>query len=119
MIKEKQRWCGGAGDTAAGLMVLQDAVRLFLRRGVIDQAFRLELKEAMMLLIANDAPLGLEWLDHALQGDWADHRKCRQGGAVGWQFPGTFCKEGLESAAQSVRRGRPSKLRPRCTSLPC
>ncbi len=30
------------------------------------------LKEAMLLLIANDAPLGPEWLDHPLKGDWAD-----------------------------------------------
>lgn len=34
------------------------------------------LKEAMLLLIANDGPLGPEWLDHALKGDWADHREC-------------------------------------------
>ena len=26
------------------------------------------LEEAMLLLIANDAPLGPEWLDHALMG---------------------------------------------------
>jgi len=38
------------------------------------------LKEAMMLLMANDAPLGPEWLDHALRGDWADHRECHIGG---------------------------------------
>jgi mRNA interferase YafQ len=38
------------------------------------------LKEAMLLLIANDAPLGAEWLDHALKGDWADHRECHIGG---------------------------------------
>ena len=38
------------------------------------------LKEAMMLLIANDAPLGPEWLDHPLKGDWADHRECHIGG---------------------------------------
>jgi len=38
------------------------------------------LKEAMLLLIANDGPLGAEWLDHALQGDWADHRECHIGG---------------------------------------
>ena len=37
------------------------------------------LKEAM-LLIANDAPLGPEWLDHPLKGDWADHRECHIGG---------------------------------------
>ncbi len=38
------------------------------------------LKEAMVLLIANDAPLGPEWLDHALKGQWADHRECHIGG---------------------------------------
>jgi len=38
------------------------------------------LKEAMMLLIGRDQPLGAEWLDHALTGDWADHRECHIGG---------------------------------------
>ena len=38
------------------------------------------LKEAMMLLIANDAPLGAEWLDHSLKGQWVDHRECHIGG---------------------------------------
>lgn len=38
------------------------------------------LKAAMLLLIANDAPLGPEWLDHALKGEWADHRECHIGG---------------------------------------
>lgn len=38
------------------------------------------LKEAMLLLIANNAPLNPEWLDHALKGDWADHRECHIGG---------------------------------------
>jgi mRNA interferase YafQ len=38
------------------------------------------LKEAMLLLIANDAPLGPEWLDHPLGGDWAEHRECHVGG---------------------------------------
>jgi mRNA interferase YafQ len=38
------------------------------------------LKEAMLWLIANDAPLGPEWLDHALKGAWADHRECHIGG---------------------------------------
>ena len=38
------------------------------------------LKEAMMLLIANDGPLGPEWLDHALSGDWEGHRECHIGG---------------------------------------
>ena len=34
----------------------------------------------MLALIANDAPLGPEWLDHALVGEWADHRECHVGG---------------------------------------
>lgn len=38
------------------------------------------LKEAMMLLIANDSPLGPEWLDHPLKGNWSDHRECHIGG---------------------------------------
>jgi mRNA interferase YafQ len=39
-----------------------------------------QLKSAMLLLIANDDPLPSEWLDHALKGDWADHRECHIGG---------------------------------------
>jgi len=39
-----------------------------------------QLKEAMMLLIANDAPLGPEWFDHPLKGEWADYRECHIGG---------------------------------------
>ena len=38
------------------------------------------LKQAMLLLVANDGPLGAEWLDHALAGDWAGHRECHVGG---------------------------------------
>ncbi|MBS0462008.1 MAG: type II toxin-antitoxin system YafQ family toxin [Proteobacteria bacterium] len=38
------------------------------------------LKEAMLLLIAADAPLGPEWLDHPIKGDWGDHRECHIGG---------------------------------------
>ena len=34
----------------------------------------------MILLIANDGPLGPEWLDHALAGAWAAHRECHIGG---------------------------------------
>lgn len=39
-----------------------------------------QLKEAMLLLIANDSPLGPEWMDHPLKGDWADCRECHIGG---------------------------------------
>lgn len=38
------------------------------------------LKEAMTLLINNDAPLGSEWLDHPLKGNWEGHRECHIGG---------------------------------------
>jgi mRNA interferase YafQ len=39
-----------------------------------------KLKEVMLLLIANDAPLGSQWLDHPLGGDWDGHRECHVGG---------------------------------------
>jgi mRNA interferase YafQ len=39
-----------------------------------------QLKEAMLLLIANHEPLGPEWLDHPLGGDWMGHRECHIGG---------------------------------------
>jgi mRNA interferase YafQ len=38
------------------------------------------LKEVMLLLIANDAPLGPEWRDHPLKGDWTGYRECHVGG---------------------------------------
>jgi mRNA interferase YafQ len=55
---------------------LKDWLRLS-HSGRYDMA---RLKTAMLLLIANDAPLGAEWLDHALKGNWADHRECHIGG---------------------------------------
>jgi len=39
-----------------------------------------QLKEAMLLLIANDGAMPAEWRDHALTGDWSDHRECHIGG---------------------------------------
>lgn len=38
------------------------------------------LKEAMLLLIANDAPPGPEWKDHPLKGRWTGSRECHIGG---------------------------------------
>ncbi len=38
------------------------------------------LKQAMLLLVANDGPLGPEWLDHPLKGGWVGHRECHIGG---------------------------------------
>ncbi|NHZ78944.1 type II toxin-antitoxin system mRNA interferase toxin, RelE/StbE family [Massilia sp. CCM 8695] len=38
------------------------------------------LKQAMMLLIANDGPLPAQWHDHSLSGKWERHRECHIGG---------------------------------------
>ncbi|MDR0275129.1 MAG: type II toxin-antitoxin system YafQ family toxin [Burkholderiaceae bacterium] len=38
------------------------------------------LKQAMLLLIANDGPLDPPWRDHPLIGDWVGHRECHIGG---------------------------------------
>jgi len=38
------------------------------------------LKEVMILLIANDASLPPEYLDHQLSGDWDGFRECHVGG---------------------------------------
>ena len=62
------------------------------------------LKEVMLLLIANDAPLGSEWLDHALKGDWADHWECHIGG----DFLLIYQVEG--NAINFVRAGTHSEL---------
>jgi mRNA interferase YafQ len=38
------------------------------------------LKDAMLLLVGNDGPLGEEWKDHSLKGEWAGYRECHVGG---------------------------------------
>jgi mRNA interferase YafQ len=38
------------------------------------------LKQAMLLLIANNCSLEADWRDHALKGEWAGHRECHIGG---------------------------------------
>jgi mRNA interferase YafQ len=38
------------------------------------------LRRAMLLLVANDAPLGAEWRDHPLKGEWRACRECHIGG---------------------------------------
>lgn len=67
-----------------------------------------QLKEAMMLLIANDEPLPREWRDHALAGDWADHRECHIGG----DFLSIYRLEGDGKSASIVfvRAGTHSEL---------
>lgn len=62
------------------------------------------LKEAMLVLIANDAPLGPEWLDHALKGAWADHRECH----IGCDFLLIYQLEG--AAINFVRAGTHAEL---------
>jgi mRNA interferase YafQ len=37
------------------------------------------LKAVMLMLIANDAPLGAEWQDHPLKGEWLGTRECHVG----------------------------------------
>lgn len=39
-----------------------------------------QLKEAMVLLTANNGPLDPEWKDHELNGDWSGFRECHIGG---------------------------------------
>ena len=55
---------------------LQDWERLS-RSGRYDMH---RLKQAMLLLVANDGPLGPEWSDHPLKGEWTGHRECHIGG---------------------------------------
>ena len=38
------------------------------------------LKQVMLLLVANDAPLDPQWKDHPLKGEWAGYRECHVGG---------------------------------------
>ncbi len=38
------------------------------------------LKAVMLLLIANDVPLGPERRDHPLKGTWSNYRECHMGG---------------------------------------
>ena len=47
------------------------------RSGRYDMA---RLKQVMLALVANDAPLGPEWRDHMLKGEWAGTRECHIGG---------------------------------------
>jgi len=38
------------------------------------------LKEAMLVLVANEGSFTAEWKDHALSGNWSGHRECHIGG---------------------------------------
>lgn len=66
------------------------------------------LKEVMLLLIANDAPLGEEWKDHALTGNWNDHRECHVGGDFLLIY--RLEKRGKEEMVVFVRAGTHAEL---------
>ncbi len=67
-----------------------------------------QLKEVMMLLIANDGRLDPEWLDHQLAGEWADHRECHVGGdfLLIYQLEG----KGADAIVRFVRTGTHANL---------
>jgi mRNA interferase YafQ len=73
-----------ASDKRAALPRASDYTKSFLKdwdRLSRSGRFNMrQLKEVMLLLIQNDEPPGREWLDHALTGDWANHRECHVGG---------------------------------------
>ncbi|MBU3626752.1 type II toxin-antitoxin system YafQ family toxin [Polynucleobacter sp. JS-Safj-400b-B2] len=62
------------------------------------------LKEVMLLLIANDVPLGSEWRDHDLSGEWVDHRECHVGGDF------LLIYQAEEKSINFVRAGTHSEL---------
>ncbi len=64
-----------------------------------------KLKQAMLMLIANGGALGPEWKDHALTGNWADHRECHIGG----DFLLIYRLDGMETVV-FVRTGTHSEL---------
>jgi mRNA interferase YafQ len=73
-----------AASKRAGLPRAADYSRAFLKDWQrLSHAGRYDLqrlKQVMTMLIANESPLGVEWLDHPLKGEWADHRECHIGG---------------------------------------
>ena len=73
-----------AGSKRASLPRVADYAKSFLKDWErLSHAGRYnmhQLKEDMMLLIANSNPLGPEWLDHPLTGNWEGYRECHIGG---------------------------------------
>jgi mRNA interferase YafQ len=73
-----------AADKRAALPRASDYTKAFLKDWErLSRSGRYDLnrlKEAMLLLIANDGSLGPEWRDHALGGTWNGHRECHVGG---------------------------------------
>ncbi|HKT14131.1 MAG TPA: type II toxin-antitoxin system YafQ family toxin [Allosphingosinicella sp.] len=67
------------------------------------------LKSVILMLIANDAPLGPEWKDHPLRGDRAWLRECHIGGdfLLIYEIDDTVGKSGT---VNFVRAGTHSEL---------
>ena len=66
------------------------------------------LKAVMLLLIANEEPLGEEWKDHLLIGHWQDHRECHVGGDFLLIY--RLEKRGKEEMLVFVRAGTHAEL---------
>jgi mRNA interferase YafQ len=62
----------------------------------------------MLLIVANDGPLGPQWQDHALTGDWAGHRECHIGGDFLLAY--RLDDEGKTGAVVFVRAGTHAEL---------
>ncbi|GAB4177537.1 MAG: type II toxin-antitoxin system YafQ family toxin [Thalassobaculales bacterium] len=73
-----------AADRRTALPRAADYARTFLKNWLrLSRAGRHDihrLKQAMVMLMANDGPLSADWLDHPLKGDWAGYRECHIGG---------------------------------------
>jgi len=67
-----------------------------------------QLKQVMLLLVANEGPLPAEWRDHALTANWADHRECHVGGdfLLIYRLSG----DGTKAAVVFVRTGTHADL---------
>ena len=66
------------------------------------------LKEAMMLLIANDAPLPAEWRDHKLKGQYEGSRECHVKGDLLLVY--RVSEDDYEDLITFVRTGTHSEL---------
>lgn len=86
---------------------LKDWVRLS-RSGRYDMT---RLKDAMALLVANNEPLGPEWSDHPLVGQWKDCRECHIGGdfLLIYQITGNKA-DGSDGSVKFLRAGTHSEL---------
>ncbi|HIJ62286.1 MAG TPA: type II toxin-antitoxin system YafQ family toxin [Rhodospirillaceae bacterium] len=105
-------WKRSAADNRTSFPRAADYTRKFVKdwdRLSASGRFNMrQLKAVMLLLISNDEPLPLEWLDHQLSGEWADHRECHVGGdfLLIYQLDG----KGAGSIVQFVRAGTHADL---------